>query len=59
VPADGAANAEVLRTLARFFGIPKGRVDIESGASGRIKRVRVEGLSADAVLPKVRALAAG
>lgn len=59
LPAEGAANAEVVLTLAVFLGIPKSRVEIESGASGRIKRVRVEGLSADAVHAKVQALTAG
>lgn len=40
-PVEGAAN-EVLRVfLAKQFGVPKGRVLLESGESGRRKRVRI------------------
>jgi uncharacterized protein (TIGR00251 family) len=50
-PADGAANAELLRLLAERVGVPKGRVRIVAGALGRRKVIEVEGL-ADAVVRK-------
>ena len=40
-PAEGKANAELLQLVAKHFGVPKSRVEIRSGHSGRSKRVRV------------------
>ncbi|WP_333833020.1 DUF167 domain-containing protein [Rubrimonas sp.] len=40
-PAEGAANAAVLKLLARAFGAPKSALSIERGASGRDKLVRL------------------
>lgn len=53
-PADGAANAELLRYVAERLGVPKGRVRIVSGALGRRKVIAVEGLEADAVKAGLR-----
>ena len=44
-PVDGRANQELLRMLAELCGIPKGRVSLRSGASGRTKSVFIEGVS--------------
>jgi uncharacterized protein (TIGR00251 family) len=41
-PVDGKANEELLALVARHFGKPKAAVSIRSGASGRLKRVRIE-----------------
>lgn len=41
-PVDGKANAELIALVARHFGVPKARVAIRSGASGRMKLVQVE-----------------
>jgi uncharacterized protein (TIGR00251 family) len=46
-PADGAANAELIRYLAELLSIPKGRVRIVSGATGRRKVLEIEGLSSE------------
>ena len=43
-PVDGEANAELVRFLAKTLGVPKGAVTIESGGTGRRKRVRVTGV---------------
>lgn len=42
-PVDGKANEELLTLVARHFGCRKSAVSIKSGASGRTKRVRIEG----------------
>jgi hypothetical protein len=47
-PVDGKANAELQKTLADAFGIPKSRVEIKSGESSKTKRVLLRGLSDDA-----------
>ena len=44
-PVDGKANAEVIGLVARHFACAKSAVTIKSGASGRIKLVRVEGVN--------------
>ena len=48
-PVDGAANAELLRFLARRLGVARSRLEITAGASGRRKIVSVTGLSAEQV----------
>jgi uncharacterized protein (TIGR00251 family) len=40
-PVDGNANAQLLAFLADACGVPRTAVSIESGATGRSKRVRV------------------
>lgn len=40
-PVDGKANRELIALVARQFGCPKAAVSIRSGASGRLKLVRV------------------
>ena len=41
-PVDGKANKELVRLIAEHFGCPKSAVSIKSGASGRIKLVKIE-----------------
>jgi len=48
-PVDGAANEELVRVLAEALGVPARAVSIERGASGRHKRVRIEGVDAAAL----------
>src|SRR5262245_6736447 len=45
-PADGAANTELVKLLARTLGTPNGSVKIVVGASSRNKVVEVNGLGA-------------
>jgi len=41
-PVEGKANQELIALVARQFGCAKAAVTIRSGASGRLKRVRIE-----------------
>jgi uncharacterized protein (TIGR00251 family) len=41
-PVEGKANEELIALVARQFGCAKAAVTIRSGASGRLKRVRIE-----------------
>ncbi len=41
-PVDGKANIELVTLIARHFGVRKAQVSIRSGASGRLKLVRIE-----------------
>ena len=52
-PADGAANRELLTLLASVLGVRPADVVLESGAGGRDKRVRVQGLAPDDVLARL------
>ena len=45
-PVEGAANEELVRTLARALGVPRGAVEIVSGRRSKLKRVRARGASA-------------
>lgn len=42
-PVEGKANEACARAIAGALGLPRARVDIDPGARGRRKRVRVEG----------------
>src|SRR4051812_28927694 len=52
-PADGAANAELVRFLARQLSIPVTSVQIKSGAGGRHKRVLVKGATAQLIMARL------
>jgi uncharacterized protein (TIGR00251 family) len=45
-PVDGAANRELVRTLAKIFKLPQNAVEIVSGANSKSKVVRVRGADA-------------
>jgi len=42
-PVDGAANEELVKTLAKALSVPTRAVEIVSGHSSKTKTVRVEG----------------
>lgn len=42
-PVDGAANEEVVRFLAKAFGVARSGVSIVAGETSKTKRVRVVG----------------
>lgn len=42
-PVDGKANAELIELVAKHFGCPKSSVAVQSGKSGRVKRVQITG----------------
>ena len=45
-PVDGAANAELIKLLARSFGVSKSDIEITSGLSSKTKQVRITGITA-------------
>ena len=52
-PVDGAANAELIKVLAKRFGVAKSSIEIVSGQASRLKQVRLAGITSaevDAVL---------
>ena len=51
-PVDGAANAALVRLLARRLGIAKSKVSLVSGARARNKIVEIEGVT-EAVIRKI------
>lgn len=56
-PVEGAANRELLALLAAALGIRPAALSVEAGPRGREKRVRVQGLTADAVRARLGAAA--
>jgi hypothetical protein len=54
-PVDGAANAELIKLIAPIVGAPKSRIAIRSGASGREKLVRIEGVDTAEALRRIEA----
>ena len=51
-PVDGQANAEVVRVVAKYFGVKRRAVEIVSGEGARTKLVSVAGLTAHDVRAK-------
>jgi uncharacterized protein (TIGR00251 family) len=54
-PVDGAANEEVVKVLAKAFGVAKSNVSIISGETSKTKRIRVVGATSE----RLRQLAVG
>ncbi len=54
-PVDGSANEEVIRFLARTLTIPVSAVSIESGLSGRRKRILLKGVTSDSAASRLHA----
>jgi len=52
-PVDGAANAELVRFMAKRLGVSRGAVTIARGQSSRSKTVTIEGISTDAALARL------
>ena len=48
-PVDGKANAALIAFFADLFNLPKKNVSVVAGQTARLKRVRVDGITADAV----------
>ncbi|MEQ1687930.1 MAG: DUF167 domain-containing protein [Sphingopyxis sp.] len=42
-PADGAANAALIETMAKLLGVSRSAVTLLSGSSARIKRLHIVG----------------
>ena len=53
-PVDGKANAELIALVARHFGCPKSGVSVVSGASARLKHVKIAGVPAGQTDPASR-----
>ena len=45
-PVEGAANDELLALVSRALDLPRRAVALVSGERGRLKRIRIDGLTA-------------
>lgn len=48
-PVEGAANRELIAFLSDVFDVPRRNITIVSGEKSRQKRVRIDGVTAEAV----------
>ena len=46
-PVDGAANEELIKTLARYFEVSRSAVEITSGATSKTKQVSISGANVE------------
>ena len=44
-PVDGAANAELIKLLAKQFGVSKSDVEIVGGETSKTKRIKITNIS--------------
>lgn len=54
-PVDGAANEELVRTLAQALKIPARHIEITGGHTSKLKQVRVQGVTREALDTLARA----
>lgn len=52
-PVDGEANEACRRFLAELFSVPRSRVEIVAGHTGRNKMIRISGLKMDSILQRL------
>jgi uncharacterized protein YggU (UPF0235/DUF167 family) len=52
-PVDGAANLELSRILADYFGLSRGQVRILTGQAGKHKTVRFLGMRLTQISPQL------
>ncbi len=52
-PVDGAANAELIKLLAKTFGVSKAQVEIISGQTSKTKQIKISNLKAEKFLQVV------
>jgi uncharacterized protein (TIGR00251 family) len=57
-PVEGAANAALVRLLARALGVPRAAVTIAAGGTSRVKTVEVAGNAAE-LAARLEALGSG
>ena len=57
-PVDGKANAELVKFFAEQFGLPKRSVEILSGDTARLKRVKLSGVTPQAAQDYLKRFAA-
>jgi uncharacterized protein len=46
-PVDGAANAELIKLLAKTFSIAKSEVEITGGQTSKSKQIKLNGVTAE------------
>jgi uncharacterized protein (TIGR00251 family) len=49
-PVDGAANAELIKVLAKTFSVAKSEVEILSGQTSKTKQIKIMNLTAEKFL---------
>jgi uncharacterized protein (TIGR00251 family) len=54
VAEKGKANQAILEMLAEFLGMPKSRLELLSGSTGRQKRVLVRGIAPDELGERIK-----
>jgi hypothetical protein len=54
-PVEGKANDALIALLAEELGVPKRDIEIVSGKTGRLKTVKVRGMTEDAVTQALKA----
>jgi len=55
-PVEGRANKAIIKCIASELGVPRAHISIISGATSSIKRIRVDEMSGDTLVKKLREL---
>ncbi|MDP1835005.1 MAG: DUF167 domain-containing protein [Chlamydiales bacterium] len=53
IPEKGKANEELIRVIATALGIAKSRVELVSGETSRLKKIKVDGMLASECLDRL------
>lgn len=52
-PVEGAANAAVIKFVAKTLGVKKGQVELVSGEKSREKTLKISGMDTEEILGKL------
>ncbi len=52
-PVEGAANAAVIKFVAKALGVKKGQVELVSGEKSREKTLKISGMETEEILGKL------
>lgn len=53
-PVEGKANEECIGLLAKKIGVARTRLEIDRGSRGRKKLIRVQGMSRDEIIARLK-----
>jgi uncharacterized protein (TIGR00251 family) len=48
-PVDGAANDELIRLLAKTFGVTRSAIEVVAGQNSKTKRIRILGAAPEKI----------
>ncbi len=52
-PIDGVANEELIKLLAKKFGVSKSAIEIVSGQTSKLKQIKIYGVNIENIIEEI------